>query len=786
MMTTTMPKYELGLTDAAAVVMECKLTQSPAMTVNHRSKLHEDWWEYTIHKINRHTGGSQSSQTMADVYVTEIPGQDNFSDYKITFDLRGSAEMPTVTSLTTDVATVEENCDNDGNEYNKVYTVRYVSNGTARISISSAIRTSVINLQMTDQSTEFSYTPTGIVSESLREALSGYFSDPHLLENKTLADLDMFSVWNGITITPGNKPGDSYHEPCDDFVRSPNLWAAALDLSCVSVWNSWGNGHLKAGTLVTPNHILFARHFYIPVGTKLKFLSADGLHVETRTVIAIDNVDDIGIGLLDSSVEYSAPVKVVPDCLWSYLTDADVPSIKCNHKKQAYPHCNYVGNANVNKYKWNTNRTIDALTLRRTSNDSGCPEFYVLSTELILSGVSAANQLQGRIADIQTAMDALWTANGGVNPPQLSFPDLTSFPTYMSGVTDRDIYVYISPTGLDTNKGTIDSPWLTVEHALATVGGGKTLILMPGVYRPSNANAEKVIRVEACYRGTAEHPTVLKSQYRWQAIIDAEYIDPVPPNTHTRVAHGIDTGDYAAHIVIDGFEVRNAWVEGIKPSGSYTIIRNCWSHHNGHGIGSHGYNYVLIENNLLEYNGRHFRCDHGIYADGKYLLVRGNIVRYNKAFGIHLWPRSYKSLICGNLVYGHTIKAGIVLGSGDTDSYNRVCHNAMLNNHPGNNADKSEANGNGEVCLYPTDDGIEKWGHDPILAEDRIDNVYIKMKDDASERDIRNDADSRWLDVSAMDDISSCNIADYAAINTDPELSTWAMNILAQYNSESA
>jgi hypothetical protein len=300
-------------------------------------------------------------------------------------------------------------------------------------------------------------------------------------------------------------------------------------------------------------------------------------------------------------------------------------------------------------------------------------------------------------------------------------------------ITNQDIYV--SPTGLTTNKGTIDSPWPSVEYALSQSGGRKTFVLMPGVYStPSTANSNAVIYIAYSYNGTAEYPTVITSQYRWQAIIDAG----------GTMSHGITTGDGCDYVIIDGLEVRNALVGGIKTYGNHCVISNNWTHNNGHGIEAHAGtsngvswgDYTIIENNLIEHNGRNTTGggDHGIYADGTGMIVRNNIVRYNAAFGIHLCPNSIDAQVYNNLVYGQIYQAGIVLGTtSGLVGNNQVFNNTILNcnNHDG----------------YA--DGIEKWGN----TSGRIEGNVVMLS---------------GVNVSALDAISSNNILDYVAVA--PEL----------------
>ena len=112
---------------------------------------------------------------------------------------------------------------------------------------------------------------------------------------------------------------------------------------------------------------------------------------------------------------------------------------------------------------------------------------------------------------------------------------------------------------------------------------------------------------------------------------------------------------------VDGFEVSGALMDGIKMYGNHDVVRNCWSHNNAAmGVASHGYNDVLIENNLIEYNGQHIQFHHGIYADGSGLTVRNNIIRHNASFGVHLYPSITHSKIYNNLAYGN-YAAGILI-----------------------------------------------------------------------------------------------------------------------------
>jgi hypothetical protein len=96
-----------------------------------------------------------------------------------------------------------------------------------------------------------------------------------------------------------------------NFVRNEtNFWAAGIDLTCSSPWNS-AAGRYYAGTLVTPQHLLMAAHYpkgLIPVGTVFRFIDAtNGVH-DAAVAARVDVGYDIAVVLLASEL----PAEIVP------------------------------------------------------------------------------------------------------------------------------------------------------------------------------------------------------------------------------------------------------------------------------------------------------------------------------------------------------------------------------------------------------------------------------------------------------------------------------------------
>ena len=224
---------------------------------------------------------------------------------------------------------------------------------------------------------------------------------------------------------------------------------------------------------------------------------------------------------------------------------------------------------------------------------------------------------------------------------------------------------WISPKGRVSGTGTESNPFPSVEIALKNSTGGDTLIFEPGVY------AGTQITLTAKHAGSAQRPTVLRSQRTYEAVL------------HGSAVHNIYVKAGCNWVIIDGFESSGARYTGIKTDADYTVIRNCRIHNNAlQGIEAHGVLGAVIENNLVEYNGEHVQFCHGIYADGGKLTIRNNIVRYNSGWGLHLYPAIANSKIENNLIHGNE-RWGICLYSKPEVGSNRIVNNTIVLNGNG-------------------------------------------------------------------------------------------------------
>ena len=88
------------------------------------------------------------------------------------------------------------------------------------------------------------------------------------------------------------------------YERNIHCWAYDVDLTGMSPWNEH-DGPRRAGTLISPRHIAFAKHYPLttdPARNKLRFITQDDVVIE-RAVVGISYPgDDIGIAVLDADV----------------------------------------------------------------------------------------------------------------------------------------------------------------------------------------------------------------------------------------------------------------------------------------------------------------------------------------------------------------------------------------------------------------------------------------------------------------------------------------------------
>jgi hypothetical protein len=221
------------------------------------------------------------------------------------------------------------------------------------------------------------------------------------------------------------------------YTRNVDCWAADLDLTCISPWNSKGI-YLRAGTLVTPRHCILAAHFQIQKGDSIRFVTKDNVTVR-RKVIAhlINNVNnsttgntympDMEIITLDSDVPSSImPCQFLPSNWKTYISNNGykIPILYTDQQEKALvADIDYIDYTKLYRTLVPSLPNRLALNEAVVSGDSGNPMFLVLNGKLVLVGCITWGATDTETASGNAANYYANLPDGGTFP-ELSINDL--------------------------------------------------------------------------------------------------------------------------------------------------------------------------------------------------------------------------------------------------------------------------------------------------------------------------------------------------------------------------
>ncbi len=218
-----------------------------------------------------------------------------------------------------------------------------------------------------------------------------------------------------------------------------------------------------------------------------------------------------------------------------------------------------------------------------------------------------------------------------------------------------DVY-YVSTSGRDSNDGSFDSPWASLNHAIEVAGAGDTIMMRGGEYSTNEVR----IRGDRGMGGSPGQYLTIKSYpgevasvggSRWMDL-EADFVRI--EGLHFRMPYSLDVGG-------EGNQIINNTFYGLQPD--YAAIM-CGGTNN------------LIQGNRIEITGGGSTLDHGIYLlNSTGITIRGNYISGFYGYGIHMYdedkgdhrPKPYENiLIEGNTVVGSPNRSGIILGAHDS------------------------------------------------------------------------------------------------------------------------
>ena len=199
------------------------------------------------------------------------------------------------------------------------------------------------------------------------------------------------------------------------FPANEKFWLNDVDFSCASPWND-SCGILRAGTLISRRHVIFAKHFPLWKDVRILFVDREGEVCPCR-IEATKELEkcDIAIGLLDYEVTPNIhPAKILPEDYEKYIGDGKgLPVVTFNQKEQAFlSELKSVTTKSVSGVA-STNSSWRALGGKIIVGDSGDPAFLLIGSEPILlyclhtGGVGHGPAIHSYRREVQKAMDEL-------------------------------------------------------------------------------------------------------------------------------------------------------------------------------------------------------------------------------------------------------------------------------------------------------------------------------------------------------------------------------------------
>lgn len=277
-------------------------------------------------------------------------------------------------------------------------------------------------------------------------------SDPYVVDgtNTLLSvackSIDRLVEANGLSISMFvNYPNENTPNVIE---RNPDFFAASVDFSAVSVWNSQLSTQ-RCVTAVSPYHVVGAAHWQVSAGYSVYFLGNDGVVYSNKIQSAKSfeyhywnspaNTLDVSVGILESPLPSTVhPVKVLPTNVVDYVgTGVKLPVLSLSQDRFAYVReisspivpINPAVSTSITYSRGSTeSRQAYYGTVR--NGDSSCPNFLLCGATPVLLGchltASCAPSIILTQSHIQRLMNEL---SDQTRKPRygLQYLDLTAF-----------------------------------------------------------------------------------------------------------------------------------------------------------------------------------------------------------------------------------------------------------------------------------------------------------------------------------------------------------------------
>ena len=248
------------------------------------------------------------------------------------------------------------------------------------------------------------------------------------------------------------------------YTRNPALWCGNINLTCISPWNNNG-ANTRAGTLVTPRHVLNAAHYELNVGNTIRFVASDGAAHNRNITGKKRHPDypasegfhwpDLTIYTLNEDLPAAIqPCQVMPANYAAYLVENTITRPAClglDQEEKALI-VDFYGGTLGSAWGGGFNAPVDPDRLifneEKIVGDSGNPAFMIVNNALVLitvwtyggsgSGTPVARFLPDLNQMIIDADNQAGVTGAVANPTwpnsnnhyQLKPADFSAFPNY--------------------------------------------------------------------------------------------------------------------------------------------------------------------------------------------------------------------------------------------------------------------------------------------------------------------------------------------------------------------
>jgi len=168
---------------------------------------------------------------------------------------------------------------------------------------------------------------------------------------------------------------DDYH--ADGGANMADGWTRGMDMSGVSFNDK------RTATLITPRHIVMAKHYARPALAPVIFHDRNGKRLERKIIGLAAGKGDVMVGLLDAPAPSNYTHYSLPDTSSNIPALVGTPVIVSDQKRSLFVHLIAgIGGGGISfkhdqnkQYGWGKNLVV---------GDSGNPSFLIVGTKLVL------------------------------------------------------------------------------------------------------------------------------------------------------------------------------------------------------------------------------------------------------------------------------------------------------------------------------------------------------------------------------------------------------------------